>query len=110
SVNVIAEITPSPEKGGLSLQPGLFLQANIQGEQLRRVAKVPLTAFIDDNQVVLIDAENRLDFRSVEVARRTADHAYVAQGLNPGEKLCITELPTMVEGLEVQIAPSEPAN
>ncbi|MEE9282315.1 MAG: efflux transporter periplasmic adaptor subunit, partial [Myxococcota bacterium] len=50
----------------------------------------------------VLDAENRLYLRDVEVLRIDRDDVLIRAGLEPGERVCISQLQTVVEGMEVQ--------
>ena len=106
SLYIISDIDPRSQSGNpVQLQPGLFLDATITGKTFSDVAAVPTNAFLDLNQVVLINAKDQLEFREVEVLRREGDVVYVNGGLNENERLCLTELSTMIEGTQVEPLP-----
>jgi multidrug efflux system membrane fusion protein len=99
SVYVVAEIDGKEAES--LLQPGLFLQARIAGKELPRVARVPFRAFVDLERVAVVDAKNQLRVREVKVLRRAGDEALVISGLEDGERVCLTQLAEMVEGMAV---------
>lgn len=104
SIYVISEIIPDDEtEKPLKLQPGLFLDATISGKAFKNVARIPAAAFLDLERVVIVDEFNKLKFRPVEVLRRDGPYVYVTAGLKDGERLCVTDLPTMIEDTEVQV-------
>ncbi|MDF1814218.1 MAG: efflux RND transporter periplasmic adaptor subunit [Verrucomicrobiales bacterium] len=103
SIILISDIVTDQKSGTpIRLQPGLFLTATISGKTYRDVARIPAAAFLDLNQVVLVDENDKLEFREVDVLRRVGDYVYVTGGLEEGEKLCLTELSTMIEGTSVE--------
>ncbi len=104
SMHLVAEISGVRDgagTGALPLQPGLFVQAEIQGRTVTDVARVPFPAFVDLNRVTLIDPDNKLRFREVEILRREGDVVLVSSGLKAGDRVCLTELADMIEGREV---------
>lgn len=82
---------------------GLFVEATVLGRVLEGVAEIPRTALRDANEVMVVDAENRLSFRRVEVVRGTAETVVVSAGLSSGERLCVTRLNAPVNGMEVRV-------
>lgn len=104
SVFLISDIVPEEQSNApIRLQPGLFLNASISGKTFDKVARIPATAFIDLNRIMLVNDKNRLEFRDVSVLRRDDEYVYITDGVNEGERLCLTELSTMIEGTEVEI-------
>lgn len=111
SIFLISEFAPdSSADKPVQLQPGLFLNAKVPGKTFNSIARVPVTAFLDLQRVVLVDTDDKLAFREVEVLLRDGDFVYVSNGLKPGDRLCVTELPTMIEGTEVDIRVIESNN
>ncbi|MEM7700013.1 MAG: efflux RND transporter periplasmic adaptor subunit [Verrucomicrobiota bacterium] len=102
SVYVVAQIEGSSEGAPLSVRPGLFVKASITGRSLPDLAAVPFQAFLDLDRVVVIDPDNRLRFREVSVVHREGDTVYIDQGLKEGDRLAVTELSRMIEGILVE--------
>ena len=114
SIYVVAQVSPA-ESGGLGalMQPGLFVKAGIEGQVLKNVAKVPFRAFVDLDRVMLVDPDDIIRFRSVEVVRREGESVLVKQGLEEGDRLCLTELADTIDGVTrvkpQMVAPEAPA-
>ncbi len=99
------------------LAPGLFVKADVQGSTLRDVFRVPRKAFYQPDTVVMIDVEDRLFFRPVTVLRSDGKDLLVSSdyletpdgphGIAPGDRICLTALDTVVEGMKVNILESE---
>ena len=110
-VYVVAEV-PDPygrdEKAGRPpLTTGLFVEAEILGRRREGVVVLPRSALRGREDVLLVDAEDRLRRRGVEVIRADRDVALVAAGLAEGERVCLSPLDTPVEGMRVRVAASE---
>lgn len=102
SAFLIARVLPSAASGVRELPPvGLFVNARVSGDTLSDVALIPRRALREGSEVIVITAENRVEFRAVEVARTTRQMAVVAAGLAVGERLCLTRLNAPVAGMEV---------
>lgn len=59
---------------------------------------VPVSA-LHDGELYLVDAEDRLVRRAVEVAFEQGDLAVIAEGLSPGERVVLDDLPTALPGM-----------
>jgi len=81
---------------------GLFVQAEIQGRLLENVIRLPRTALRDQNQVLVVDADDRLRFRQITVSRIEHDDVLIRTGLVAGERVCVSPLQTVVDGMRVQ--------
>jgi RND family efflux transporter MFP subunit len=95
--------TVSPGKQSLTaiLPIGLFVEANIEGRWLDDLIVVPAKTLFPNNRVVVIDKENRLRFRSVEVLKREREQIIIKAGLQPGECVLVSGLLHPVEGIAV---------
>jgi RND family efflux transporter MFP subunit len=83
------------------LPAGMFVQAEIRGRRVEGVIRLPRSAMRDDNQVLVVDAENRLHFRQVSLLRLEHDDMLVEDGLADGELVCISPMQTVVDGMLV---------
>lgn len=83
------------------LPVGLFVQADIQGRKVDGAIRLPRSAMRDDNQVLVVDTENRLRFRQISLLRLEHDDILVSEGLENGERVCISPLQTVVDGMLV---------
>jgi RND family efflux transporter MFP subunit len=88
------------------LAVGLFVRAEIMGGMASAVVVIPRSALRVDDQVLVIDSEDRLHFRKVEVFRKSAETVIIRSGLEAGERLCLSPLEVVVEGMPVRILSS----
>jgi len=82
------------------LKIGDFVEARITGRLLDGVYTLPRTA-IRGGKVLVIDADNRLRIRTVDVAWRDSENIVVTEGLEPGEIICTTPPAYATEGAVV---------
>ena len=68
----------------------------------RRSFVVPRSAVRVGSQVLVVDQESRLRFRDIEVVRTDRDRAVVRQGLEPKDRVCISQIETVVDGMPVR--------
>jgi hypothetical protein len=63
---------------------------------------LPRAALREGDVVHVVDAEDRLRLRAVEVLRRHRDEVVLTGGLAPGERVSLTPLAAPVEGMLVK--------
>lgn len=103
-VTVAAPSSRNAAEGNLlhDLQPGMFVEVELQGEVLTGVVAVPRGAVRDGDTLWLADRDNRLQIRAVEILRRERDVVLVTKGLDGGERLVMTNLVGAAEGLQLR--------
>jgi multidrug efflux system membrane fusion protein len=80
------------------LKVGQFVNAEIEGRTLKEVFVIPEQAVRFGSQVKVIDDENRIRFREVEVIWNDLPNLIVRDGLVEGDRICLTVLPFAVDG------------
>jgi RND family efflux transporter MFP subunit len=105
-VHLVAEVKDpyGRDKRGAAtpLAIGMFVRADIQGRRLKDVFVLPRSALRGDDQVLVVDAEDRLRYRNVNVARSDREQVFVDAGLAPGDRVCVSPLDVAVEGMQVR--------
>jgi RND family efflux transporter MFP subunit len=86
---------------------GLFVEAEIQGRSADNVVVVPRSAIRSGNQVLIVDEDDRLRFRTVSIARIYGDDAYIDGGLEKGERVCLSVLQAVIDGMRVEVIADE---
>ncbi len=99
---VIWSTMPAFWKVNRCLAVGLFVQAEIEGPEVDNVVIVPRYAMRNDSQILIVDAEDRLYRRQVDVLRIDRDRVLVAGPLAAGERICVSPLQVVVEGMKVR--------
>jgi RND family efflux transporter MFP subunit len=109
---LLAEV-PDP----LSLQPtsseqpklllGSYVRVEIAGKLLPNAAAIERDHIHNGDQLWIMDDQDRLDIRTVEIAFRGHDQALVIGGVSQGEKLITTNLPSPVQGMSLRLKEAE---
>ncbi len=86
------------------LPMGTFVAANIEGVTVENVIRVPRSALRGNNQLMFIDADNRLRIRTVNVLRADAEYAYLRGGAMPGDRISTTAIESPINGMKVRTA------
>jgi hypothetical protein len=97
---------PAPE---LPLLLGAFVEAAIEADTLTDVVELPRLALRDGDSVYVVDGEGRLAVRTVEVAWRREQTVLVKKGLDAGDEVIVSRLPSAVPGMLIRKAPKKPA-
>ncbi len=91
------------EHGRPPLMIGMYLKAEIPGREIEGVALIPRGALRGRNQVLVVDGEDRIRWRQVEIIRKEGTRVLLASGLEAGERVCLTDLEVAIEGMKVRI-------
>jgi RND family efflux transporter MFP subunit len=84
------------------LAVGLYVRAEIDGRIAKDVAALPRAALRGDDTVLVVDDENRLRFRKVRILRRTRETVVIGSGLSQGERVCVSPLEAVTDGMKVR--------
>jgi RND family efflux transporter MFP subunit len=113
-VHAVAEVEDPYARGDDPDRPplavGLFVEAEIEGRVIEAAIVVPGSALRDTNQVLVVDDESRLRFREVEILRTDRREVVIRAGLREGERVCVSPLEAVTDGMRVRVLEDEPAN
>ena len=84
------------------LAVGLFVKAEIFGRFMKNIVILPRAALREDGRVLVIDSENRLHFRNVDLLRTSRERITIRSGVKNGERVCISNLAAVVENMRVR--------
>ncbi|ARN74769.1 efflux RND transporter periplasmic adaptor subunit [Oceanicoccus sagamiensis] len=83
------------------LQVGMFVDAEITGRSLNNISRLPRTSLYDDTSVLVLDQDNRLRVRKIDILRIDQDYILVSKGLEAGEKIAEAPPTFVIDGIEV---------
>jgi len=86
---------------GSPLAMGLFVEAEITGRMVDGAFRLPRVALRNGDEVLIVDAGNKLRSRQVEVLRTDFETVLIASGLQPGDTVCVSPIEVFVDGLQV---------
>lgn len=89
------------ESPPVSLPVGLFVEAHIEGRWFDDLIVLPASALFKNNQVAVIDPDNRLHLRTVDIFRQEQEQVIIKTGLTAGEHVLVSGLHHPVEGMQV---------
>ena len=98
-VQLVARVESNSNPVPLTI--GLFVTAEIQGLAANNIVVLPREALRNNNQVLVVDEDNKLRFRKISMLRLYQDDLLIKGGLNVGERVCISPIQTVIEGMIV---------
>ncbi len=108
-MNLVARVDDPYGAGGDPDRPplavGQFVEAEIEGRSVTDLIVLPRSSLRptgDAYQVLVIDDDQRIRFRDVQVLRLQGEEAVIGQGLEGGERVCVSPLDVATEGMRVR--------
>lgn len=105
SVFLVAKVK-APDDGSDAdkfLAPGLFLKASVTGKTLADVFRLPRKALYGKDEILIVNPDSTVSLRPVKVVRTEADEVVVGAGLEPGERVAVSPVPNVIDGMEVEV-------
>lgn len=87
---------------GIPLPVGTFVTADIAGRAMDDVIRVPRSALRAASQLLIVDDDNRIRIREVDVIRADARSAYIGGGVEAGERIAVSAIETPLNGMYVR--------
>ena len=87
---------------GAPIAVGMFVHADIAGVNSQSAMVLPRLALRNANKVYVINDENRLEIRTVEVLSTSEEIVLVSNGIEVGDKVVTSTIPAAVDGMEVR--------
>jgi RND family efflux transporter MFP subunit len=84
---------------------GSFVRAEIEGSQLASVVAINRDYLREGDRVWLMNGDNSLEIREVDIIAKNNDLIFIGSGLADGEKLIVSGLSSPVAGIPVKLLP-----
>lgn len=101
-VKIAQPYTTHPE---LALQPGMFVDVELEGRTAKQVFAIPRSALRDNSSVWLVDNQQRLQIKAIDIVRKGQQHILV-RGLAADDQLITTAISGAANGMKLRIKPS----
>ncbi|MCG6917572.1 MAG: efflux RND transporter periplasmic adaptor subunit [Deltaproteobacteria bacterium] len=88
---------------------GEYVRVEIEGSPLSQVFRIPRVALRENDTIWIVGDDSTLDIRPVTTIWRDTQTVFLDQGLNPGDKLIVSDLAAPVEGMKIQMEGEERA-
>ncbi len=107
-IHVVAQVQDPYGRGGQKGRPplavGMFVEAEIHGNRSGSVYVLPRSVMRGDTTVMVVDSNNRLYIRDVDVLRAETDRVLVRSGIESGDRVIVSAVEAAVNGMEVEVA------
>ncbi|MGE4299121.1 MAG: efflux RND transporter periplasmic adaptor subunit [Desulfovibrionaceae bacterium] len=97
------------ERGGAPLLLDEYVAVRITGDVMRDVVALPRSALREGASVWVFDA-GMLRIRPVTVAWSDAETAFISKGVEPGERIVVSDIATPVDGMRLRLQDGKAAN
>jgi RND family efflux transporter MFP subunit len=88
---------------GIPLMLGAYVRVEIEAENAQEVFLLPRMAIREGNQVWIVDEEDRLTVRPVEVFWRSKDTVLIRNGLQEGDRVVTNSIPLPIPNMKLRI-------
>ena len=89
--------------GAPALMPGSYVEVELAGRVLEEVLAVPRSAVRSGDSCWIVDADERLSRRPLDIAWRDPEHLLVRGQVEPGDRLVVSPIAMPVEGAKVAV-------
>jgi len=103
----VSESDDADEANTTPLAPGIFVNADIQGEALDDVTIIPRAALRGTDKVYLAQDDNTLSIQTVSVLSSDRNRAILASGVSEGQNVITSPIRGVAEGMKVEVVTSE---
>jgi len=86
----------------MPLAVGLFVTAEIAGMHEQFTYTIPRDALRNEDEVYVINDEELLEIRKVDVLSTSEDRVWLSGGVSEGEQVVTSTIPAAVDGMQVQ--------
>ena len=86
----------------MPLAVGLFVTAEIEGTHEQQAFMIPRLALRNDDEVYVINDEETLEIRKVDVLSTSETRVLLASGVKAGERVVTSTIPAAVDGMRVK--------
>ncbi|WP_250461277.1 efflux RND transporter periplasmic adaptor subunit [Microbulbifer litoralis] len=97
-VYAVAQVR-DPYAGEAPLINGLFVEADIAGKTLDGISILPRQALHEGDHLLVLDAENMLHFKPVELLQTVDEEVWVRGDIERGERIVVSSLGYSREGM-----------
>lgn len=87
---------------GMPMAVGMFVTAEIAGVDEQPAFVMPRMALRNDDKVYVINEQNELEIRTVDVLSTSEERVLVVSGVQAGDRVVTSPVPNPVEGMAVE--------
>ncbi len=87
---------------GMPIAVGMFVNAEIEGVAEQAAYVMPRLALRNQDKVYVINEDNELEIRTVEVLSTSEERVLVTSGVSEGDRVVTSPVPNAVDGMAVE--------
>lgn len=95
------QLRESDDKNALSLSVGMFAEVSINVGKFKDIVRIPVNSLRADSTVWVVE-NGKIRFQKVDILKVQGKNAYITSGLKGDEKLVLSNLSTVVDGMKVR--------
>lgn len=99
-VSVFARLDKSAIAQGV--RPGAFVNVAVPDQSFTKTFRIPETALFEGNTVYVVNPENRLSARTIEIAAFDGQSIIVGGGLKEGDEIITTQIAEVGDGVLIR--------
>ncbi len=84
------------------LPMGTYVSAEIMGVTVDNLIKVPRSALRSQSQLLVVDSDNKLRIRDVDILHTDETYAYIVGGIESGERVTVTAIEAPINGMRLR--------
>ncbi len=108
---LIRIVDPLGDDDALPLLLGSFVNVDVEAVPLEQAIRVPRSALRNGREVYVMNDEDQLEIRQVEIAWAEPDAVLVTGGLRPKDRLVVSRIPTPIPNMPLRtMQPEAPTN
>ncbi|MEA3360314.1 MAG: efflux RND transporter periplasmic adaptor subunit [Thermodesulfobacteriota bacterium] len=92
----------SANKNNPKLMLGVYVSVEIKGRKLKEAACIPRSALRDGSKVWVMQKDNSLDIRGIDIVWSEHNSVYIKNSLKNGEKIITSDLAAPVHGMQLR--------
>jgi hypothetical protein len=70
---------------------------------MKNVYRIPQGALHDNSKIWVAGISDKLEIRHVEVAWRGLDTVFIGKGVDPGDRLIVSDISTPLDGMPLKV-------
>ncbi len=95
-------LKPNSAEAEVPLLLNSYVDVYIEGKTVEDVYSVPWEAIQEGDQIWLMNEENQLEIQNVKILWRRENDALVSGGLETGDKIVMSRLPSVIPGMKLK--------
>jgi len=88
-------------QNGMPLAVGIYVNAEIKGRRISDATVIPRDGLRAGNNVFVIDSEDKLDVRKVDVVHSSSTMAIIGSGVQPDDRVIVSSIRNPIPGMRI---------